>query len=69
MLATMLEKDPVMRYQTIDEVMKAAWFKDIDWALALNKQLKPPLVPDVNSCYFENDDEEARADTENNSTF
>ena len=67
-LATMLEKDPVMRYQTVDEVMAAAWFKDINWNQAQNKQLKPPLVPDVNSCYFENDDNEARTET-NNSTF
>ena len=69
MLSTMLEKDPIMRYQSIDEVMQAAWFKDIEWDQVVNKQLKPPLVPDVNSCYFENDDPDGRTDTENNSTF
>ena len=35
----------------------------------MNKQVKPPLVPDVNSCYFENDDADARTDTENISAF
>ena len=68
MLSMMLAKEPASRYQSIDEVMRAAWFSDIDWKEALNKQLKPPLVPDVNSSYFDDDDPEARAET-NNSTF
>ena len=69
MLKLMLEKDPVMRFQTIDEVMQCSWFKDTDWDQVMNKQLKPPLVPDVNSCYFESDDPDGRTDTEPKSTL
>ena len=34
--------------------MKQKWFRDIDWDKVRNKQMKPPIVPDINSCYFEN---------------
>jgi serum/glucocorticoid-regulated kinase 2 len=55
LLANMLEKDPVMRYQSIEEVMEHPWFSDVNWSQILNKTEKPPLQPDINSCYFEND--------------
>ena len=51
----MLEKEPSMRYQSITDVMNHSWFSDVDWKAVLNKTLKPPLQPDINTCYFEND--------------
>ena len=47
-----------MRYQSITEIMEHPWFSDVDWDQVLSKTLKPPLVPDINSCYFENDNGE-----------
>ena len=34
--------------------MKHSWFKDVNWRNVLNKKVKPLIVPDINSCYFEN---------------
>ena len=50
----MLEKDPVMRYQSVKEIMKHSWFRDVNWRNVLNKKVKPLIIPDINSCYFEN---------------
>ncbi len=60
LLQTMLERDPVVRYQSIREVMNHRWFKDVDWPKVIKKDVKPPLVPDINLSYFEPD----RGDTE-----
>ena len=51
----MLERDPNARYQSIAEVMEHPWFGDVDWEQVISKQVKPPLQPDIHSCYFEND--------------
>ena len=53
LLQTMLERDSVVRYQTIREVMDHSWFKDVDWPKVIKKDVKPPLVPDINLTYFE----------------
>lgn len=53
LLQNMLEKDPVMRFQTIAEVMGHPWFQGTDWKAHLLKKVKPQIVPDVNQCYFE----------------
>lgn len=50
----MLEKDPVMRYQNVKEIMAHDWFKDVNWRDIVNKKVKPLIIPDINSCYFEN---------------
>lgn len=55
LLTGMLEKEPSMRYQSISEVMRHPWFNDVDWKGVFEKAEKPPLQPDINSCYFEND--------------
>ena len=38
--------------------MGHAWFNDVDWDQVLSKSVKPPLQPDINSCYFEQDNGE-----------
>ena len=55
----MLEKDPVMRYQSVSEIMKHQWFRDVNWRDVLHKKLKPLINPDINSCYFESADDES----------
>ena len=62
LLQGMLEKDVDRRLQTIDEVMRHPWFNDVDWNMVLSKSEKPPLIPDINSCYFENDQGEDEED-------
>ena len=63
----MLEKDPLMRLQSIDSVMSHPWFRGIEWSHVLSKTIKPPLIPDINSCYFE--DENGEEDDEVGSFF
>ena len=36
--------------------MKHPWFKDVNWNQVLSKAYKPPLIPDINSDYFDNED-------------
>ena len=55
LLFNMLEKDPVMRYQSVREIMEHSWFKDVNWRDVMNKKVKPLIIPDINSCYFEID--------------
>lgn len=38
--------------------MQHPWFADVDWEKVYNKEVKPPLVPDINLNYFENCDTE-----------
>ena len=63
----MLEKDPYMRMQSIESVMSHPWFADVEWNLILSKTVKPPFVPDINSCNFEDDNGEE--DDEGNSFY
>ena len=66
----MLEKDPSQRYQSISEIMEHPWFNDVDWSQVMSKSLKPPLIPDINSCYFEQDNgEEGEEDNAFSSSF
>lgn len=58
LLACLLEKDPLMRLQSVDSIMSHPWFEDVEWRNVLNKTIKQPLVPDINSCYFEDDNGE-----------
>jgi len=62
----LLEKDPVKRCQTIQEIMEHSWFDDVDWKKVILKQVKPPMVPDINSCYFENQDDKEESDESHN---
>ena len=62
LLSNMLEKDPVMRYQSIREIMQHSWFRDVNWREVLNKKVKPLILPDINSCYFENAENETDPD-------
>ena len=57
LLAMMLEKDPDKRLSTIDDVISDPWFDDINWVQVEAKAMKPPLVPDINACYFDEDEE------------
>ena len=59
LLQNLLEKDPVLRYQSIGEIMRDPWFSDVDWNLMRSKQVQPPLVPDINLCYFDKNDAES----------
>ena len=58
LLAGMLEKNPNKRFQSIEEIMGHGWFADIDWRQVMSKSMRPPLLPDINSCYFEQDNGE-----------
>ena len=42
--------------------MEHQWFNDVDWSQVMSKSMKPPLVPDINSCYFEQDNGEEGGD-------
>ena len=54
LLSMLLERDPVMRPQSIEEVMQHSWFKDVSWTQVSNKDTKPPIIPNINTSYFEN---------------
>lgn len=69
LLANMLEKEPINRFQSISEIMEHAWFDDIDWSQVTSKSMKPPLVPDINSCYFEQDNGEEGEEDNIGSSF
>ena len=72
LLSNMLEKDPVMRYQNVREIMNHTWFKDVNWRDVANKKVKPLIIPDINSCYFESGQVDGESETDyspkNNST-
>ena len=42
--------------------MEHRWFKDVDWAKVIKKDIKPPLVPDINLSYFEPDRGDSEVD-------
>ena len=48
-----------MRYQSVSEIMKHQWFRDVNWRDVLNKKIKPLINPDINSCYFESADDDS----------
>lgn len=50
LLKRLLEKDPNHRFQSIRDVMKHAWLKDIDWEKVNNKGYNPPIVPGPAQC-------------------
>ena len=62
LLSGMLEKNPNDRYQSISEIMEHPWFNDVDWSQVVSKSMKPPLIPDINSCYFDQDNGEEGGD-------
>jgi len=51
--------------------MQDPWFNDVIWSEVLNKSQKPPCQPDINCCYFENNDleDEDNDDSPNITTF
>ena len=65
LLKQLLEKNPDNRFQTIDQVISDPWFDDVDWLKVESKENKPPFVPDIYGCYFEDDNE--NEDVVNNS--
>ena len=39
LLACLLEKDPLMRLQSIDSVMSHPWFAEVEWRSVMNKTI------------------------------
>jgi serine/threonine protein kinase len=75
LIASMLKKDPNKRIQSISEIKKHTWFKDVNWDDVLNKRLTPPIVPNVKESHidpeyselpldFEEDQHKVRLSTE-----
>lgn len=40
--------------------MKHRWFKDVNWNSVLNKKIRPPLTPDINTSYFQNEHDDSQ---------
>ena len=50
LLKNLLVKDPNKRFQSIKDIMRHPWLKDIDWDLVARQGYKPPIVPGPNQC-------------------
>jgi len=55
LLRKLLMKDPNKRIQSVTEIKKHPWLKDIDWAKVYNKEYEPPIVPGPNVCCIDDE--------------
>lgn len=49
LLHGLLDRDPLKRLGNAQSIKMQPWFKTIDWKKLVDKKLKPPFVPRVNS--------------------
>lgn len=51
LIGQLLVKDPRMRLGAGggEDVMRHAWFADIDWKMLENRRIRPPFVPNINN--------------------
>jgi len=46
--------------------MAHPWFRDVNWEHVLSKQNKPPIIPDINSSYFDREESSDGEETQLN---
>ncbi|CDW89031.1 protein kinase domain containing protein [Stylonychia lemnae] len=55
LMTNMLQRDPNKRYQSISEIKRHSWLKDVKWEELLNKKISPLIIPNVKECHIDPD--------------
>jgi len=55
LMTNMLQRDPNKRYQSISEIKRHSWLKNVNWEDLLNKKIPPLIIPNVKECHIDPD--------------